>query len=469
MRQLAYALALALLGAQTVYAQPPTEAPPGPQTAPSTEPSAATVVETPNATALPETAKATEAAVDEAATTPPAAKAVPVAPKRRRTAGPAARPATPSAPEAVDEAELPAPDMGTEAAIDRAAVPETPETPAAPSPSAPSPAPTDPAAAPISAPVGPPQDAPRSSLAGDLGALLDAFANRPREPNTTIVTGPAAPTQVRVEQPALVPLPGCASESAGPESIVSLFVSILLVWVLLFAVRRLRRRLAQRGLFPFILSASSGALRVALALLIVLSLARLFPRSLGPVLPWLVVSIAVGLGWALREPATDVFAWATFMLERRIRPGVWISGADFAGTVESVRLRSTTIRAQDGQAYGIENRKLLRGPLLWDPKGAAERELSLRVSAKVPSRAIRRAIQDAVLLSPYVHTGWAPTITQDPVKPTYWHVRARLLDPAYGQRFSGEVLERVEEILANRGSPTLLSGSNREFSIAPPR
>ena len=255
-----------------------------------------------------------------------------------------------------------------------------------------------------------------------------------------------------------LPVPACVAQDGEDQgTLVSLLLTILLVWFALAFVRRLKRGLAARGVLPFALAALGGLLRVGLALLLVLWIGRLFPASVGPLLPWLTVAMAIGVGWSLRDPAADVFAWAVFVVERRIRPGVWISGQDFAGTVEALRLRSTYIRAQDGQRYSIENRKLLRGPLLCDTLGAAERELTVRVTARAPSNLVRRALHDAVLLSPYIHTGGVPVITQDPVKPSYWHIRARLLDPTYGEHFSGEILERVEETLAALGRPVLVS------------
>ena len=315
---------------------------------------------------------------------------------------------------------------------------------------------------------------PSGSFGSEVRAFVEALTSvnraRPEADTETQRRPQPAPdtAQERRSGPGFqspLPVPACVSQDGeGQGSLLSLLLTILLVWFALSLVRRFKRGLAARGLLPFALAAVGGLLRVGLALLLVLWIGRLFPASIGPLLPWLTVAMAIGVGWSLRDPAADVFAWAVFVVERRIRPGVWISGQDFAGTVEALRLRSTYIRAQDGQRYSIENRKLLRGPLLCDTLGAAERELTVRVTARAPSNLVRRALHDAVLLSPYIHTGSAPVITQDPVKPSYWHIRARLLDPTYGEHFSGEILERVEETLAALGRPSLLN----QGSIAPP-
>ncbi|MFK8004301.1 MAG: hypothetical protein AB8H86_32345, partial [Polyangiales bacterium] len=75
-----------------------------------------------------------------------------------------------------------------------------------------------------------------------------------------------------------------------------------------------------------------------------------------------------------------------------------------------------------------------------------EQDVTLRLTGH-SATALREAIIDAVLGSPWVAPQHRPHVYRDPDEPELWRVRARLLEAQYGVRFEGELLERTEATL----------------------
>ena len=75
--------------------------------------------------------------------------------------------------------------------------------------------------------------------------------------------------------------------------------------------------------------------------------------------------------------------------------------------------------------------------------------MSFRVHSDRPAAVIRRAVCDAVLTSPWVPPLSPPEVSRDADDPCRWHVRTRLLAACYARPFQGQLLERVEDILAS--------------------
>ena len=175
---------------------------------------------------------------------------------------------------------------------------------------------------------------------------------------------------------------------------------------------------------------------------------RLLPGWLRPALLLTVgaVAVAVGFGaaWLLLP---DIVGGLVLLTERRLVAGQWIAGDSFAGTVEQVGLRLTTLRAPDGSRLTVPNRRLLRSPIRASARRYHEVEVSLRAPGRAPAARIRPAIEEAVLCSPFVPADPALVLARDPERPERWRLRARLLDPAFARRFEGQLLERVEDAL----------------------
>jgi small-conductance mechanosensitive channel len=115
--------------------------------------------------------------------------------------------------------------------------------------------------------------------------------------------------------------------------------------------------------------------------------------------------------------------------------------------VEQIGLRLTTLRAPDGSKLTVPNRHLVRSPIHASDRRFHEVDVVLSLPADAPAERVRRAIEDAVLCSPYVPAEPSVALARDPARPDRWHLRARLLDVSFAPPFEGQLLERVEEAL----------------------
>jgi small-conductance mechanosensitive channel len=235
-------------------------------------------------------------------------------------------------------------------------------------------------------------------------------------------------------------------------SAVALIVVLLAGLLLGSLLRRLREALPTAGALPRTLAITHGALRLAILVVFLALLTRLLPAWMSPALPWMVLAAAAALGWSARDVLPDAVAGVVLAFERRIRRGVWLSGEGFAGTVEGLGIRATTLRDARGHRVSIPNRRLLSAPVVSDTSVGSEHEVTLRIPMEQPAARIRRALHDAVLLSPWVPPDARPVVLRDPDEPALWHVRSSLLEIRFAARFEGELLERAEEILAHEAT-----------------
>lgn len=225
----------------------------------------------------------------------------------------------------------------------------------------------------------------------------------------------------------------------------------VLTWVTSRALSPLRDRLAEDGLIPGAISALQHTLRIITILLILGAIAAVLPKNLEPALPIIVIAAAAAVGWSLRDLLPDLVAGVVIAAERRVRSGQWISTAATAGIVVRTALRSTHVRDATGRLVSIPNRMLLKTPIVTDKGRWPTLEIELLVSSNHPPSAVRRVIEDAVLVSPWAAPVPAQMIREEQ-EPGRWRVRVRILASRFADRFEGGLREHVEEVL-ERGSP----------------
>jgi small-conductance mechanosensitive channel len=235
--------------------------------------------------------------------------------------------------------------------------------------------------------------------------------------------------------------------SGGP---LGAFVALVVMLVALFAVRRGRELLPARGIGPAALRVFEIGLRFVVFLVGVAFFARLLDPLFGDSYRYVLLATALAVGWSVRDVLPDVAGAVVLFFERRVRPGVWVSGNGFEGVVESRGLRSVWIRHASGDRIGVPNRHLLGSALRVQESLGSVHDASVRLPAGVPAAIARRALVDAVLTSPQVSAKAPPVIRRSGTDPTLWHVRAHLIDGRFAARFEGEILERAEEILEAR-------------------
>jgi len=219
-----------------------------------------------------------------------------------------------------------------------------------------------------------------------------------------------------------------------------------------FLSGRARRRLPLRGLLPRSLAFLNVGMRTLVVVFSLALLANWIPASFAPVLLWVALAAAAAAGWSARDFLPDLFAGIVLVIERRLRPGTWISGNGFVGEVQTLGPRAARLRDVDGRIVSVPNRRLLGGPLAIDTSQWPRIDVVIRVPEHVAAASARQAIEDAALLSPWRVLRDRPEIRRDSNDPRAWRVRVRLLEPRFVRSFESALVDHVEEILAAGGA-----------------
>lgn len=225
-----------------------------------------------------------------------------------------------------------------------------------------------------------------------------------------------------------------------------LLIAIVLLMVLAALLSSfVRRQTDRRMLLPRLASGTNKLIRIFVATLLLLLAIAWLP---GDALPFALLAAALALGWSLRDVLPDLIAGAVIAFERRVRPGMWLSGDGFAGVVERVGLRATWLRDANDRRVAVPNRALVSTPVTSDDGLWPTRDVTIRMQTDLPAEVVRRAIVDAILASPCSPVEQMPSVQRDGADPSIWHVRARILDLSFAGSFEGELLERAEAMLS---------------------
>lgn len=319
-------------------------------------------------------------------------------------------------------------------------------------------------------PVGPPK--PEVDRLGELPLyvgvplLLPDPPPQPAPPPPPPAIQPVPPPEPPVAQPAAAPPRPVVEEERKPppwsipdapwiERLRSLDATLTLMAVAVLMVLAsllssfVRRHADGRTLLPRLAAGSNKVLRVLIAVILFLLVIAWLPSD---ALPFALLAAALALGWSLRDVLPDLIAGSVLAFERRVRPGMWLSGNGFAGVVERVGLRATWLRDPTDRRVAVPNRALVSMPITSDAGRWPTREVVLRIESTAPADKIRRAIIDAVLASPWTPVGEAPSVQRDGAEPEVWHVRSRVLDLSFAGSFEGELLERAEAMLVHQAA-----------------
>jgi len=212
--------------------------------------------------------------------------------------------------------------------------------------------------------------------------------------------------------------------------------------LVLAGVARRSRRTLRRGLLSSSLAALETLARGAVALAGVALIAQVVPRALTPVLPWAIVAGAVAVGWSLREALLDIVAWIQLSSEGRMTRGRWLVTDAGQGRVVRIGLRATWLDDGCGTLLAVPNRCLTRDAVATDEARWPMVEVSVHLPDIGDERA-RSAIQEAVLLCPWVAPVPDLTVAGDPMGGSRWTVRVRLLEGRFRKVLRGTLRERV--------------------------
>ncbi|MEO1231234.1 MAG: mechanosensitive ion channel domain-containing protein [Myxococcota bacterium] len=222
----------------------------------------------------------------------------------------------------------------------------------------------------------------------------------------------------------------------------------LLIAALLLLLRRGTERLegwfAPTGLLPRLLRMAGGLAAAVAALFVAWGLIGFIP-AVAPEVRWGVTGVAVGVvAFAAWSFLPDLIATLVLAAERRVAPGVRLSGPDFAGTVKRVSWRSTVLRTTRGEV-AVPNRRLLEAPVQMSRED--EHQLVLNLDDGRPVQELRRVIEDTVLASAYTPPEPGVRVWRDPRDRERWVIHARLLHPRFAPVFDADLPERLEAAL----------------------
>ncbi|MGB0679994.1 MAG: mechanosensitive ion channel domain-containing protein [Polyangiales bacterium] len=240
--------------------------------------------------------------------------------------------------------------------------------------------------------------------------------------------------------PSWVRTPAHATATAKLVWLLGFIMVVALVWWL----GRLRAALPRAGLLPRTLVWSHGLARAGAVLLALRLLWSLVPASLDSLFPWLLLALTVTAAWAARGLLQDAWAGLWLVLEHRIRPGMWLQGPDFAGVVLERGLRVTWLIDPAGARIAVPHRCLLRTPLQLQRGRGATHRIELRLHHNLPAAQLRRAILEALALSPWLAPGAELRIGPDPADPSLWQLWVPLVDSRFLLPLRGQLHERVE-------------------------
>ena len=220
-----------------------------------------------------------------------------------------------------------------------------------------------------------------------------------------------------------------------------LWLFLLLVGAALF-VRAIGRRFVDGGVVPRVLSSFQTVLRLLAVVFAVLFAAGRVPSRYFDVLMWVLLAVAVAVGWSMRELLPDFFAGVVLFVERRIRAGVFVSGAGYCGRVISVGVRASKLQSCEGAEVLVPNRSLI-GRVVVDESVHPLSEIVLRVPGVVEFERMRRTILDLALASPWRDLDGAPEVFVDGADSRIWRVRVRLMDHRYRKAFESALVGQL--------------------------
>jgi hypothetical protein len=241
-----------------------------------------------------------------------------------------------------------------------------------------------------------------------------------------------------------------SQESKARRRRVLDFALLLVAAALLLLVAHWLRHWLSSPRLRRLLGGAIAVLRIALFVFTILLGVQLIPTD-SDWFWWATIATFVLVAWSIRDLFADLIAGIIMTAERRIKKGMWVSGKGFEGAVERRSLRATWLRDGEGHQLTVPNRAMVSAPIVYATGAEAEHEVIVRLQGYGDASRVRQALNDAVLSSPWVLAGAAPVVLRDPTDPVLWRVRTRLLEPRFAVHFSGELLERVEDILLDEG------------------
>ena len=321
-----------------------------------------------------------------------------------------------------------------------------------PAPPPPDVAPVEPEAAPPEPDHGPPEALGGTPDPEDESApAADAAAEAPEADAASAATSPPA------EQPAAAPSASGAVATSLADALrihpmvppigAGVLALLLLVTLPLTALaERVATLMPAAGLVPILLRGLAGIMRVVTVALVVLATLALLPPSWGAIVPFVLVAMAVAVGWSTRGLLGDLFAGVVLMVEHRLAPGDRVEVGQFRGRVVGLGPRTLQLRTDDGPIVSVPNAEVARNPVRLDPDPYPVIVVPVHAPAGARVGHVHQLLEELILCSPYLAPSRQPHVYRDPDREHVWLAEARIVDIRYAKAFRSAIVELADEL-----------------------
>lgn len=240
-----------------------------------------------------------------------------------------------------------------------------------------------------------------------------------------------------------------------PLAALILVVSLLLAATLRRGLDRIGARFPDRRL---ILQQVGSLLRFAIYALGFLGLVASVVNLKQEVLLALGGTIAVAVGFALKDLAASVVAGLTILIDRPFQVGDRVTFGGYYGEIRHIGLRSVKLVTLDDTRVTIPNSRLLTDVVASGNSGAVEMmvQVDFHIGVDQDVTTAGKIVREALTSSRFVHLAkpWSVLVSQHIVE-NYVAIRLRakgyVLDVRFEKAFETDLTERVIEGFRDAG------------------
>ena len=239
--------------------------------------------------------------------------------------------------------------------------------------------------------------------------------------------------------------------------VLTTLVIIAAVWLLLRMVQYLANALANRfSRYRIQITGTVPLLRIVMWVITVyVVIAKVFNPPESTLLAMLA-STGLAVGLAAQDVIRNVISGALILFEQPFRVGDMINIDGHYGEVQSIGLRSISLRTFDDNTITVPN-ATVTGQSISNANSGALYEMvvvTFMLPASVDIKSVKELAWEAAACSPYVYLRQPITILIDDVfNRTFLNrftIKAYVLDVRYERKFASDMLERVKKVLLER-------------------
>jgi small-conductance mechanosensitive channel len=252
------------------------------------------------------------------------------------------------------------------------------------------------------------------------------------------------------------------------RALIFIAIAVGLLWFVSRITTRLGERFTHRRL---VLQQVSTILRFSIYLItFIVVIKSMFKLERETVLA-LTGTIAVSVGFALKDLAASVLAGITILFDRPFQVGDRVTFAGQYGEIKSIGLRSVRMVTLDDSLVTIPNNKFLTDVVVSGNAGALHMQvvMDFYVAQDTEVKRAKRMVYEAVRTSRFVYLELPVVVLvtdmmHDGYLATRLRAKAYVLDVRYEKAFESDVTESVKQAFASAGiAPPVL----RHHGVAP--